>query len=48
MNGLKGRPHKHGEITPCQVEHHVRTKFANPILYVIDNFKIYDYFSTYT
>ena len=38
----------HGEITPCQVEHHVRTKFATPILYAIDNFKNYDFFSTYT
>ena len=23
----------HREITPCQFEHHVRTKFATPILY---------------
>ena len=38
----------HGEITPCQVEHHVRTKLATPILYAIDNFKNYDFFSTYT
>ena len=33
----------HGEITPCQVEHHVWTKFATPILYAIDNFKKYDF-----
>ena len=38
----------HGEITPCQVEHHVRTNFATPILYAIDNLKNYDFFSTYT
>ena len=31
----------------CQVEHHVRTKFATPILHAIDNFKISDIFSTY-
>ena len=27
-----------------QVEHHVRDKFATPILYGIDNFKFYDIF----
>ena len=32
----------------CQVEHHVRDKFATPILYGIDNFKFYDKISTYT
>ena len=31
-----------------QVEHHVRDKFAAPILYGRDNFKFYDIFSTYT
>ena len=30
-----------------QVEHRVRDKFATPIVYGIDNFKIYDIFSTY-
>jgi hypothetical protein len=33
-----------GEFTPCQVEHHVRTKFATPILHAIDNFKHYNFF----
>ena len=37
-----------GQFTPCQVEHHVRTKFATPMLHVIYNFKNYDIFSTYT
>ena len=37
-----------GRSLHCQVENHVRTKFATPILYAIDNFKIYDIFSTYT
>ena len=37
-----------GKVTPLSVEHHVRTKFATPILHAIDNFKIYDIFSTYT
>ena len=32
----------------CQVENHVRIKFATPILYAIDNFKNYDIFSIYT
>ena len=27
-----------GGFTPCQFEHHVRPKFATPILHVIDNF----------
>ena len=31
----------------CQIEHHVRDKFATPILHGIDNFKNYDIFSTY-
>ena len=33
-----------GRSLHCQVEHHVRTKFATPILHAIDNFKIYDIF----
>ena len=37
-----------GRSLYCQVENHVRTKFATPILYAIDNFKIYEFFSTYT
>ena len=37
-----------GGVTPCQFEHHVRKKFATPILHVIENFKDYDIFSTYT
>ena len=28
----------------CQVEHHVQTKFATPILHAIDNFNIYGIF----
>ena len=28
----------------CQVEHHMRDKFATHILYDIDNFKFYDIF----
>ena len=32
----------------CQVEHHVQTKFATPILHAIDNLKFNDIFSTYT
>ena len=32
----------------CQVEHHVRTKFATLVLHAMDNFKFYDIFSTYT
>ena len=35
---------KHRVITPWQVEHHVRTKFATPILYAIDNFKNCNFF----
>ena len=38
----------HGEFTPCQFEHHVRPKFATPILHVINNFKNYEFFPTYT
>jgi hypothetical protein len=30
---------EHGGFTACQVEHHVRTKFATPILHAIDNFE---------
>ena len=37
-----------GRLLHCQVEHHVRDKFATPILYGIDNFKFYGIFSTYT
>ena len=37
-----------GRSLHCQVENHMRTKFATPILYAIDNFKNYDIFSTYT
>ena len=44
-----GRPSLvHGEFTPCQFEHHVRPKFATPILHVINNSKNYEMFSTYT
>jgi hypothetical protein len=32
----------------CQVENHVRTKFATPILYAIDIFLNYDIFSLCT
>ena len=32
----------HGGSTSCQFEHHMRKKFATPILHVIDNFKNYD------
>ena len=35
-------------FTPCQFEHHMRPKFATPILHVIDKFRNYDIFSTYT
>ena len=28
----------HGGCTPCQVEHHVQTKFASPIVHAIDHF----------
>jgi hypothetical protein len=41
-------PFIHGGDTPCQFEHHVRRKFATPILHVINNFKNYEIFSTYT
>ena len=37
-----------GRSLHCQVENHMRTKFATPILYAIDNFKNYDIFPTYT
>ena len=37
-----------GRSLHCQVENHVQTKFATPILYAIDNFKNYDFFSIYT
>ena len=37
-----------GRSLHCQVEHHVRIKFATPILHAIENFKIYDIVSTYT
>ena len=36
-----------GRLLHCQVEHHVRDKFATPILYGIDNFKFYDIFYIY-
>ena len=32
-----------GRSLHCQVEHHVRPKFATLILHAIYNFKIYDY-----
>jgi hypothetical protein len=37
-----------GEVTPCQIKNHVQRKFATPILYAIDIFKIYDFFSLHT
>ena len=37
-----------GRSLHCQVEYHVWTKFATPILHAINNFTIYDIFSTYT
>ena len=37
-----------GRSLHCQVENHVQTKFATPILYAINNFKNYHNFSTYT
>jgi hypothetical protein len=37
-------PQSHGEVTPCQIKNHVQRKFATPILYAIDIFKIYDFF----
>jgi hypothetical protein len=36
-----------GRSLHCQVDHHVRTKFATPILHAKDNFKFYNIFSTY-
>jgi hypothetical protein len=38
----------HGEVTPCQIKNHVQRKFATPILYAIDIFKNYDFFSLHT
>ena len=40
--------HARGVHSICQVEHHVQTKFATPILHGIDNFRNYGIFSTYT
>jgi hypothetical protein len=37
-----------GEVTPCQIKNHVQRKFATPILYAIDIFKNYDFFSLNT
>ena len=37
-----------GRSLHCQVENHMQTKVATPILYAIDNFKNYDKFSIYT
>ena len=37
-----------GRLLRCQVEHHVRDKFATPILYGIDNFIFHAIFFTYT
>ena len=37
-----------GRSLHCQVEHHVQTKFATPILHAIDNLKIDDISPTYT
>jgi hypothetical protein len=31
-------------FTPCQVEHHMWTKFATPILHAIDKFENCDFF----
>ena len=39
--------YSHGGLTACQVEHHVRTKFATPILQFIDNFEIMIFFYIY-
>ena len=48
---MRRKEQKNGEDTGrslhCQVENHVRTKFATPILYAIDNFKNYDIFYIY-
>ena len=41
-------PRTTGRSLHYQVENHVRTKFATPILYAIDNFKNYYIFPTYT
>jgi hypothetical protein len=37
-----------GEVTPCQIKNHVQRKFVTPILYAIDIFKNYDFFSLHT
>ena len=37
-----------GEVTPCQIKNHVQRKFATPILYAIDIFTNYDFFSLHT
>jgi hypothetical protein len=34
----------HGGFTPGQVEHHMQTKFATPILHAIDNLKFMIFF----
>ena len=36
-----------GRLLHCQVEHHVWTNFATPILHAIDNFNIYDFLYIY-
>ena len=41
-------PNPMGKSLHYQVEHHMWTKFATPILHAIDKFKIYDNFFTYT
>ena len=45
---LTNPPLATGRSLHCQVEHHVRDKFATVAIYGIDNFKFYDIFSTYT
>ena len=37
----------HGDVTTCQIKNHVQRKFATPILYAIDIFKNYDFFTIY-
>ena len=39
---------EHGGSLHSEVEHNVQDKFAIPILYNIDNFKIYDIFHACT
>ena len=39
-----GIHHGHKGFTPYQVEHHVRTKLATPILHVIYHFQNHDIF----